>query len=94
MGADSPWHGAEEGSFGMLWVHGLQRSVVTLPDSGSKGLRFVAEHSAVQELVLTQLPTFVSAKHLPLASHQSWWPGHQQKGLRAGSGAAPLQPFC
>lgn len=60
MGADSPWHGAEEGSFGMLWVHGLQRSVVTLPDSGSKGVRFVAEHSAVQELVLTQLPTVLS----------------------------------
>lgn len=36
MGAGSPWHGAEEGSFGRLWLHGLQRSVVTLPDSGSK----------------------------------------------------------
>lgn len=40
---------------------------------------------------------FVSSKHLPLAPHQSWWPGQQQKGLIGALGLPhtdALQPFC
>lgn len=55
------------GSSGLLWVLwgvlgccGSIVSVLITPDSGSKGLPFVAEHSAVQELVPTQVPMVLS----------------------------------
>lgn len=72
------------------WAHCLQRSVVTLPDSGSKALHFVAEHGAVHSSCSHNSPWFCLSKAPALGSPLCWWPGQQQKGLAGALGLPQL----
>lgn len=60
------------------------------PRSWEQSLHFVAEHSAVQQLVLAQLPMVLSHKAPALGSPPCWWPGQQQKGLVGALGLPQL----